>query len=134
MNGSIWRRLAAMRITAAVALVLTALGVVAAGGCKGGSRDLISRILADPTAFLQRDVTVAGRVTRVLDPTSGLLNLAAYQVDDGSGRIWVVSRRGAPRQGQEVGLKGRIRQDLNLGVGGELLVGAVVNEIDRRER
>ena len=133
MNRSIWRRLAAARIVAAV-LAFAVLGLVAGNGCKGGSRDAISRILADPAAFLQRDVTVAGRVTRVLDPTGGLLNLAAYQVDDGSGKIWVVSRRGAPRQGQEVGLKGRIRQDMNLGVGGELLVGAVVNEIDRRER
>jgi hypothetical protein len=100
-------------------------------GCKETKVEQISRILADPSAFSQKDVTIAGRVTRVLDPSAGLLNLAAYQVEDKSGRIWVISRSGAPSVGSEVGLKGRIRQDASLG--GELF-GSVLNEIERRTR
>jgi hypothetical protein len=107
------------------------MSLLVLSGCKGTKVEQISRILADPTAFSQKDVTVAGRVTRVLDPSAGILNFAAYQVEDRSGKIWVISRSGAPSVGTEVGLKGRIRQDTNLG--GELF-GAVLNEIERRTR
>lgn len=112
------------------ALLMAAL-VLPGAGCKGKKLDPISRILADPNAFYDRDVTVAGRVTRVFDPTQGLLNLSAYQIDDGSGKIWVVSRTGAPNSGQEVGLKGRVRTDFRLG---NELLGAVLTEIERRTR
>ena len=101
------------------------------GGCKKTHLDPISRILNDPAAFASRDVTVAGRVTRVFDPSGGLLNLSAYQVEDRSGKIWVLSHTGAPSVGREVGLKGRVRQDFRLG--GEFF-GAVLNEVERRTR
>jgi hypothetical protein len=122
-----------MKQVFSAASVVAALFVLAglAGGCKGERRDPINRILADPASFASKDVTVAGRVVRVIDPTQGLLNYAAYQVDDGSGKIWVISRTGAPSEGQEVGLKGRVRQDFKLGA--ELL-GAVLNEMERRTR
>lgn len=100
-------------------------------GCKGRKTDVISRILADPTSFGARDVTVAGRVVEVFDPTRGLLGLSAYRVDDGSGKIWVISRSGTPSRGQEVGLKGRVRTDFRLGTE---LFGAVLNEVERRTR
>ncbi|MES2462347.1 MAG: hypothetical protein V4671_17310 [Armatimonadota bacterium] len=116
------------RVTAAFFALFSLLMLA---GCKGTSVEQISRILADPSAFSQKDVNVAGRVTRVLDPSAGLLNLAAYQVEDKSGRIWVISRSGAPSVGSEVGLKGRIRRDASLG--GELF-GSVLNEIERRTR
>ncbi|MBC8102939.1 MAG: hypothetical protein H7Z41_10160 [Cytophagales bacterium] len=105
--------------------------LLVASGCKGVKVDEISRILADPTSYAQKDVTVAGRVTRVLDPSSGLLNVAAYQVEDRSGKIWVISRSGAPSVGTEVGLKARIRQDFKFG---SEFLGAVLNEQERRTR
>lgn len=118
------------RSFAVLAIVSAALGGLA-GGCKKTHLDPISRILNDPAAFAARDVTVAGRVTRVFDPSSGLLSLSAYQVEDRSGKIWVLSHQGAPSVGREVGLKGRVRQDFR--VGGELF-GAVLNEVERRTR
>jgi len=102
-------------------------------GCKGTKVEQISRVLADPTSFNDRDVVVAGRVVRTFDPTSGLLGLSAYQVEDKTGRIWIVSRNGAPSVGTEVGLKGRINRDLNLGSLGPI-TGAVLNEIERKTR
>ena len=101
------------------------------GGCRGQKLDKISRVLAVPGDFENRDATIAGRVVRVFDPTQGLLGLAAYQIDDGSGTIWVISRNGAPSVGREVGLKGRVRRDFRLGT--ELL-GAVLNEVERRTK
>ncbi len=114
----------------ALLTVVFAIGGLS-GGCKKTHLDPISRILNDPAAFAARDVTVAGRVTRVFDPSGGLLNLSAYQVEDKSGKIWVLSHAGTPGVGREIGLKGRVRQDFRLG--GEFL-GAVLNEVERRTR
>ena len=122
-----------MKRIGSLAGIVVALFLVGAvtGGCKGARRDPISRILADPTAFESKDVTVAGRVVRVFDPTQGLLGLSAYQVDDGSGKIWVISRSGTPSEGQEVGLKARVRKDFRLG---SEFFGAVLNEMERKTR
>ena len=114
-----------------VTTIFAIFALFAISGCKETKVEQISRILADLASFSQKDVTIAGRVNRVLDPSSGLLNLAAYQVEDKSGKIWVISRAGAPSMGAEVGLKARIRQDASLG--GELF-GTVLNEIERRTR
>ena len=113
------------------AALVFAAATLLAGGCKGHKVEQISRIVADPTAFARKDVTVAGRVTEVFDPTRGLLGISAYRVDDGSGRIWVISRNGTPSKGQEVGLKGRVRTDFQLG---SELFGAVLNEVERKTR
>jgi hypothetical protein len=101
------------------------------GGCRGQKVDKISRVLALPEEFEDRDATVAGRVVRVFDPTQGLLDLAAYQVEDDSGKIWVISRNGAPSVGREVGLKGRVRKDFRLG---SELLGSVLTEVERRTK
>ena len=122
-----------MKRFAALLLAVAALfSVLTLTGCKGGPRtEEIARLLADPGSFDGRDVTVIGRVTRVFDPTAGLLGLSAYQVEDKTGRIWVVSRTGAPSVGSEIGLKGRLREDFKFG---SEFFGAVINEIERRGR
>lgn len=95
-------------------LLLIAVPLVS-GGCKGGPRvDQISKVLNEPNSFIDKDATVAGKVVRVFEPAPGLIRYAMYQVDDGSGKIWVLSRAGAPSRGTEVGLKGRVREDLDL--------------------
>lgn len=114
------------------AALIVALGFsVLTAGCKGTKIEQISRILAVPGDYTDRDVTVAGRVTRVFDPSIGLLPISAYQVQDDTGSIWVISRSGVPSVGQEVGLKGRVRQDFKLG---SEVFGAVLNEVERRTR
>jgi hypothetical protein len=120
------------RITSLFVALFALVALCGLTGCKGAPKPQeISRVLADPDAFRDKDVIVAGRVTRVIDPTQGLLALAAYQVEDKTGRIWVVSRTGTPSVGTEVGLKGRIRDDFR--IGSELL-GTVLNEVERRTR
>ena len=122
-----------MKFAQAVLAALVFCSFVGAfgAGCRGHKVDRISRLLADPTSFASKDVKVAGRVTKVWDPSLGFLQIAAYQVDDGSGRIWVLSRNGAPSEGREVGVKARIRQDFKLG---NEILGAVLTEIERGER
>jgi len=110
------------------------VGAPLLSGCKGTKVEQISRVIADPTSFQDKDVVVAGRVVRRFDPSQGLLAVSAYQVEDKTGRIWVVSRTGAPSIGSEVGLKGRINRDLNLGSLASQITGVVLNEVERKTR
>ena len=66
----------------------------------------ISDILADPGRFNGKEITVAGKVTSL---SVGALAMGLYQIDDGTGKLVVISEtRGAPAQGATVGVKGRI--------------------------
>ena len=69
------------------------------------SRTTIGTINADPDRYLNKEVGVVGRVTDSYGvPFVG----GAYEIDDGTGRLWVLSERGAPSKGSEVGVKGRV--------------------------
>jgi len=66
----------------------------------------ISDITSDPGRYQNKEVTVAGKVTNV---SVGALGMGFYQIDDGTGKIYVVSEHhGAPVAGAHVGVKGTI--------------------------
>jgi hypothetical protein len=68
-------------------------------------RTRIGDITADPGRFMNREVAVAGHVTQSI----GFLGRGIYQIDDGSGKLWVLSEtRGVPSKGAMVGAKGRV--------------------------
>ena len=73
-------------------------------------RQKIGDITADPGRFSGKDVTVAGRVTRLSVGLSvGSKGAGLYQIDDGTGKLLVLSEtRGAPAEGAQVGVKGRL--------------------------
>jgi hypothetical protein len=64
----------------------------------------ISSINADPGRFRSKEVGIVGNVT----DSYGVLGNGAYEIDDGTGRIWVATRRGVPSRGSRVGVKGRV--------------------------
>jgi hypothetical protein len=69
------------------------------------SQTNIGKINADPNRYLDKDVTIIGRVTDSYGvPFVG----GAYEIDDGTGKIWVVTQRGVPSRGARVGVKGRV--------------------------
>jgi hypothetical protein len=74
-------------------------------------RTTINQILAEPGRFADQEVTVGGQVVK----SASVLGRGAYQIDDGTGTLWVVTKRGAPRQGARVAVKGRVRDVVNLG-------------------
>ncbi len=88
----------------AAILVLAGLST----GCAGMT---INRILAEPQRYQNRDVTLKGDVVR----SASVLGHGAYELDDGTGRIWVVSQHGVPRRGAYVKTKGRVRDVVDLG-------------------
>jgi hypothetical protein len=70
----------------------------------------INRILADPARYNNRSVQVEGRVVNVV----GALNMGLYEVDDGTGRIFVVSTRGVPTRDAHVKVNGYVQPGINV--------------------
>jgi hypothetical protein len=64
----------------------------------------ISRINADPSRYANRTVTVSGRVVNSV----GVLGTGGYQLEDGTGRIYVISRTGVPSRGSVVKVTGTV--------------------------
>jgi hypothetical protein len=97
------------RTVVVLTVILLSLGLVS---CE---RTKIGDITADPGSFTNKEVNVAGTVTNSM----GALIAGAYEIDDGTGKLWVVSdgtgklwvvseKRGVPSKGAHVGVKGRI--------------------------
>jgi RecJ-like exonuclease len=86
----------------------------------------ISRINADPGRYMNKEVAVVGHVTQSI----GALGKGIYQVDDGTGTLWVVAKvRGVPSKGARVGVKGHVKPTLTfLGIN----YATVMEETDRR--
>ena len=81
-------------------------------GCKGGGVTSIKTLLDDPTRFDKTTVRVAGTVGKSV----GVLGYGAYQIDDGTGTLTVVTNEGgAPREGAKVGVEGEFRSAFTLG-------------------
>ena len=69
------------------------------------SQTSISKLKADPDRYMDKEVGIVGRVTDSYGiPFVG----GAYELDDGTGKIWVVTQRGVPSKGSRVGVKGRV--------------------------
>lgn len=91
---------------ARLALLGVLLSTLAA--CAGKS---INDVLADPSRYRDREVTVRG----VVNESFSLAGRGAYQIEDRTGSLWVLSDRGVPRRGARVEAKGTIREAFNLG-------------------
>ena len=82
-----------------------------AAGCKGGVTP-IKTLLDDPGRFDKQTVRVAGTVGSSI----GVMGYGAYQLDDGTGTLTVVSHEGgAPRDGAKEGAEGEFRSAFTLG-------------------
>jgi hypothetical protein len=70
----------------------------------------IGRILQDPSRYTNRNVTVEGRVTNSV----GAFVAGVYQVEDESGKIYVLSSRGVPAKGAMVKVDGTVTPGVNV--------------------
>jgi hypothetical protein len=71
------------------------------------ARESIESINHDPGRFRDREVTVAGRVVN----SFAVMGVGAFEVDDGTGRLWVLSDKyGVPGHGAGIAVTGRIEQ------------------------
>jgi hypothetical protein len=106
-------------------LSLLLLGSLLLTACP--QRETISKINADPGRYRNKEVGVAGTVT----DSYGVLGNGAYEIDDGTGKLWVITRRGVPSRGSHVGAKGRVYTGFSYG---GRTFGTVIEESDRRAR
>jgi hypothetical protein len=95
------------RMSAAALLLIGGLTVAACATS-------VNHILADPSRYRNRDVTVAGRVVESMS----LGGRGAYRIEDRTGSLWVISGVGVPRTGARVKVKGRIHDTFDVNVFG----------------
>ena len=92
----------------ALAMLLAAMLLLA--GCPPSTK--ISDIEKDPSKYANKDVTISGHVAT----SYGALGTGMFQVDDGSGTMWVYSQNyGVPGNGSKVAVTGRISQGFSFG-------------------
>jgi hypothetical protein len=103
-----------------VAVLIMGLSLIACERIK------IGVINSDPGRFMNKEVAVAGKVTQSI----GVLGKGIYQLDDGTGKMWVLANgRGVPSRGARVAAKGHIAPTVTfLGIN----YATVMQESDRR--
>jgi len=73
------------------------------------SIELLNR---DPGRFHDKEINVAGRVVN----SFAVMDAGAFELDDGTGRLWVLSDRDTiPPHNASATVTGRIEQDLGFG-------------------
>jgi len=87
----------------------------------------INQLNGDPARYRGKEILIIGNVTN----SFGALGEGAYELNDDTGKIWVVTHRGVPAKGARVGAVGRYLQGVNWG--GRNLASAL-EETDRKVR
>ena len=85
----------------AVAAVTLAMVLIA--GCP--TQTTVDKIQQDPHHFYNKEVALRGNVTE----SYGALGTGVYQLDDGTGKIWILSENyGVPSKGARVTVTGNV--------------------------
>jgi membrane protein implicated in regulation of membrane protease activity len=100
-----------MRSFGLAMLVLTAVMSAACGA------RTINKVLADPGHYRNKSVKLTGAVV----DSYSVVGRGAYQLDDNTGRLWIVSDNGVPRKGARVQVTGTVREGFSLGSLGDRL-------------
>jgi hypothetical protein len=101
-----------------VAVILTL------AGCP--TRASIADITRDPGKFAGKEITITGTAS----DSFGAMGNGVFQVDDGTGRIWVFSQNfGVPGNGAKVAVTGRVEQGFSFG---GKSYGVIVRETQQR--
>lgn len=76
------------------------------------TRQKIADINRDPGHYAGKEIAIAGRVTN----SFGALGVGAYQIDDGTGTMWVYTEKyGTPSADAKVAVVGRVEQGVTFG-------------------
>ncbi|MCI0349225.1 MAG: hypothetical protein L0Z53_07350 [Acidobacteriales bacterium] len=92
------------------AMALAGMMVAVVAGC--ATSTTVRKIQSDPGKFYGKEVGLKGRVTS----SYGALGQGVYQLDDGTGKIWVLSEGfGVPGKDAEVKVVGRLVESVAFG-------------------
>jgi hypothetical protein len=95
-------------------------------------RTSIGKIEANPSRYVGKEVAVAGTVRNSFGVSIPIISSGSggiYKIDDGTGSLWVITKRGVPSKGVEVGVKGKIQNGVSFNGKN---YGLVLMEDDRR--
>jgi hypothetical protein len=107
-----------------VSALLVVVGSLLLAGCP--PRVSIAKLNQDPGRYAGKEISIAGRVS----DSFGALGRGIFQVDDGSGTVWVVTGHyGVPENGAKVAVIGHIEQGFAFG-GRNFAV--ILHETERR--
>src|SRR5438128_9446939 len=84
-------------------------GALAMTACP--NQTTISKINQNPAKYQNKDVALIGTVT----DSYGALGNGVYELDDGTGRIWVMTTHGVPSRGARVGVSGQVYSGIQFG-------------------
>lgn len=87
----------------------------------------IGKLQNDPARYRNKEVALVGNVTN----SFGALGYGAYELDDETGRVWVLTERGVPAKGARIGTVGKF---VNGVTWGGRKFGSAFQETDRRVR
>ena len=73
-------------------------------------RKSIKDVKLEPGRYAQQPVVVGGKVVR----SFSVLGKGAYEIDDGTGRLWIVAEKSVPREGARVVARGTSRDAYDL--------------------
>jgi hypothetical protein len=104
-------------------LLPTGLLALLLAGCV--TQTHVGRIVNDPYRFQNREIEIRGVVTGSVNAVVA----GGYQVDDGTGKILVLSNGGAPRKGADVSVRGYVTPGVSV-MGNSF--GVTIRERDRR--
>ena len=102
---------------AVVKLAGVLLVVVLGLGSTACAARTINQVLADPGRYRDKQVKLQGSVVN----SFSAVGTGAYELEDRTGRLWIVSNQGVPRRGANVSVKGTVRDGFNLGSLGDLI-------------
>lgn len=119
-----------MKHTPVIVCAILLLIALVATGC-GSSLTKISKIQQDPTGYSGKTVEIAGVVAKSYGVDLVISEAGAYQVDDGTGKIWVTSNVGEPTEGTKVWVKGNVAKGFKL-MG--TTFGVVIRETERKTK
>lgn len=94
------------RLVAASLLVAFVLPLLACN-----AHPSIAEINRDPGRYADQDIKVSGHVSGGF----AAFGTGVYQIDDGTGNMWVYSQNGVPANGVQVTVSGRIQQGFSIG-------------------
>ena len=91
---------------------LLALTAIVSAGCASVT---INKVMSDPGRYRTERVNLSGSVT----DSYSVLGRGVYQLEDRTGRMWVVSDSGVPHKGARVTVKGTVREGYDFGSFGD---------------
>ncbi len=89
-----------------IAVAVALLGIlIFASGCTSTK---ISDILDNPDKYTGKEVSVSGKVTEKYWVDIFGITAGACQIDDGSGKIWVITKQEPPKEGEKASARGSV--------------------------